>query len=78
MLDVGLSDVYDQAPCCAFDLVAGLTPGRPAGHAGPSDVPRRTVRRVLCLRVLVPLVSFLVGVFKGTFCVSVCCALLGV
>ena len=44
MLDVGLSDVYDQAPGCAFDLVAGLTPDRSAGHAGPSDA-RRTVRR---------------------------------
>ena len=43
MLDVGLSDIYDQEPGCAFDLVAGLTPGRPAGHAGPSDA-RRTVR----------------------------------
>ena len=77
MLDVVLSGVYVQAPGCAFDLVAGLMPDRPT-HAGPSDVPRRTVRRVLRLWVLVPLVSFLMGVFKGTFCVSVCCALLGV
>jgi len=44
VLDVGLSDIYDQAPGCAFDLVAGLTPDRSAGHAGPSDA-RRTVRR---------------------------------
>ena len=43
MLDVGLSDVYDQAPGCAFDLVAGLTPDYSAGHTGPSDA-RRTVR----------------------------------
>jgi len=29
--------------CLGLGLAAGLTPGRPAGHAGPSDA-RRTVR----------------------------------